>query len=194
MANAGEWGAVILTGGTAHRLGGADKATLVVAGRSLLERALAAVVGAVEVVVVGPATEVSGGPVRFVREEPAYGGPAAGLSTGVQALTADLAVVLAVDLPFVTAATVGRLLDAAPAHDGAVLVDAGGRRQLALVVRRSALLDRLPDPVTGLPLWRLMDGLDLVEVAAIGAEAHDVDTWTDLEGCDTEASRRNLGS
>jgi len=193
MASAGEWGAVILTGGTARRLGGADKAGLVVAGQSLIERALAAVEGAVEVIVVGPVTEVTAA-VRFLREDPAYGGPAAGLSTGVQSLTADLAVVLAVDLPFVTAATVGRLLDAAPGHDGAVLVDAGGRRQLALVVRRSALLDRLPDPVTGLPLWRLLDGLDLSEVSAIGAEAHDVDTWSDLEGCDTEADRRNLGS
>lgn len=193
MANASEWGAVILTGGTARRLGGTDKAGLVVAGRSLIERALAAVEHAAEVVVVGPVTEVSG-PVRFVREEPAYGGPGAGLSTGVQALTADLAVVLAVDLPFVTAATVGRLLEAAPGHDGAVLVDAGGRRQLVLVVRRSALLDRLSEPVTGLPVWRLLDGLELAEVAAIGAEAHDVDTWSDLEGCDTEADRRNLGS
>lgn len=189
---ADSWVAAVLTGGTGRRLGGIDKAGLVVGGRSLLERALAAVAGAEEVVVVGDPVE--GHPLRFVREDPPYGGPGAGLATGVRALSGELAVVLAVDLPFVTSATIGRLLAAAEGHDGAVLVDAGGRRQLALVVRREVLLARLPEAISGLPLWRLVDGLDLAEVGAESGEAHDIDTWADLEGCDTQGLGRNLGS
>jgi len=186
------WGAVVLTGGTARRLDGADKASLVVGGRSLLERALAAVAGAGDVVVVGDPVE--GQPVRFVREDPPYGGPGAGLATGVRTLSDELAVVLAVDLPFVTTATIARLLAAAEGRDGAVLVDGGGRRQLALVVRREVLLARLPEAISGLPLWRLLEGLDLADVGAEGDESHDIDTWADLEGCDTQGLGRNLGS
>ena len=189
---ADSWGAALLTGGTARRLGGIDKAGLVVGGRSLLDRALAAVAGAGEVVVVGD--PVAGHPLRFVREDPPYGGPGAGLATGVRALSGELAVVLAVDLPFVTPATIGRLLAAAAGRDGAALVDAGGRRQLALVVRRAVLLGALPEATAGLPLWRLLDGLDLAEVGAEGDESHDIDTWADLEGCDTRGLGRNLGS
>ena len=46
--------AIVLAGGAGRRLGGADKAALDVGGRTLLERALAAVSG-VPTVVVGPA-------------------------------------------------------------------------------------------------------------------------------------------
>ena len=45
--------AVVLAGGTAARMGGADKAGIELGGRTLLQHALDAVVDAVEVVVVG---------------------------------------------------------------------------------------------------------------------------------------------
>lgn len=169
---------MILTGGTGRRLGGADKARLVVDGVRLVDRALAAVAGASEVVVVGPPLE--GVEARFVRESPEYGGPAAGVAAGLRAAGADLVAVVAVDLPHVTAATVRRLLEAVGTGDGSVLVDADGRRALALVVRRAALAAHLPDDPTGLPLWRLLAPLDLTEVAARDDEADDVDTWEDL--------------
>ncbi len=109
----------MLSGGTGARLGGADKAALEVDGRTLLERALAAVAGADEVVVVGSAdrrrrSRRESAPVRFVVEDPPGGGPAAGLLAGVGALApgAGLVVVLAVDMPYVGPATVARLLDA----------------------------------------------------------------------------------
>jgi len=187
------WQAVILTGGTARRLGGVDKATLSVGGRRLIDGALDTVAGAAQVVVVGAPVD-TGRAVQFVREEPAYGGPAAGVVAGVTATTADQVAVLAVDLPQLSGATFERLLAGAVGHDGAVLVDAAGRRQLAFVVRRAALLDVAPEHVSGLPLWKLLDPLDLAEVPALGDEARDIDTWADLEGCDTPAGRRNLGS
>jgi molybdopterin-guanine dinucleotide biosynthesis protein A len=173
------WAAVILTGGTASRLGGLDKGALELAGRSLLDRALAAVADADEVVVVGPA---SGLPpeVRVTREDPPGGGPLAGVATGVAALGSipDRVVVLAVDMPQVTAATVARLLAAAADVDGAWLTDGDGRRQLAGVVRPS-LVPR-PADARGAPARLLMTAGTVRDVPALEDEADDVDTWEDV--------------
>lgn len=177
--------AVVLAGGTGARLGGLDKAALAVRGRSLLEHALAAVADADQVVVVGDPQKTTR-PVVWTREVPAGGGPAAALLAGVDALGSDrgLVRVLACDMPGVTTATFGRLAAAAGRGDGAVLVDENGRRQtLAAVYRVEALHAVRPADrraAHGLPLRRLLAGLDLVEVAAEDEEARDVDTWEDL--------------
>jgi molybdopterin-guanine dinucleotide biosynthesis protein A len=189
---------VVLAGGRAERLDGADKAGLDVAGETLLDRALRAVVGARTVVVVGDErpTDV---PVVWTREQPAYGGPVAATYAGLDALkrgspvqmTGDdgrmtgqthgttPVVVLAVDMPDVTAGTVRRLLDGVAGRDGAVLVD-GSRRHLAFAVRRVALERARPEPTTGAAMRDLWSALDLAEVPAVGEEAHDVDRWSDL--------------
>jgi molybdopterin-guanine dinucleotide biosynthesis protein A len=173
------WAAVILTGGTASRLGGADKAALEHAGRSLLDSALVAVAGAAEVVVVGPETPVTA-KVRFTREDPAGGGPLAGVAAGVAALSAehDRVVVLAVDMPHVTVGTVARLLAAAEDGDAAWLTDADGRRQLAGVVRPSLVPS--PGAAHGAPMRTLMAAGTSRDVPARDHEADDVDTWDDV--------------
>jgi molybdopterin-guanine dinucleotide biosynthesis protein A len=177
---AGAYAAVVLSGGTGRRLGGTDKAGLRLGGGTLLARALDAVAGADEVVVVGPETPTAY-PVVFVLEHPPGGGPAAGLIAGLLALEGRHArvVVLAVDMPYVAAETVARLLEAlGPDADGAFLADPDGRRQLAGVLRP----DRLTisgDP-HGLPLHRLLAGLELTPVPTTGREALDVDTWEDV--------------
>jgi molybdopterin-guanine dinucleotide biosynthesis protein A len=173
------WAAVILSGGTASRLGGTDKATLEHAGRSLLARALDAVAGAAEVVVVGPEVPVAR-PVTFAREDPPGGGPLAGTAAGVAALAHghDRVVVLAVDMPHVTAETVARILAAAEDVDAAWLTDAAGRRQLAGAVRPS-LVPHPSDARNG-PMRRLMTAGTGRDVAAIEDEAEDIDTWDDV--------------
>jgi len=174
---------VVLSGGGAVRLDGADKSALEHDGRTLLEHALDAVAAADEVVVVGPALPTSR-PVRFTRETPPGGGPLAGLSAGVAALSGfpDLVVVLAVDMPHVTDDTVARLLRAARDQerevDGAWLVDDTGRRQLAGVVRRA--LVPAPTEAYGVPMRRLMERERTVDLVSLGHEADDVDTWTDV--------------
>ncbi len=75
------YGAVVLAGGRAARLGGFDKASVEIGGRTLLERALDAVVDAAEVVVVGEQVPTER-PVTFVLESPRWGGPVAALLTG----------------------------------------------------------------------------------------------------------------
>lgn len=175
--------AVVLAGGSAVRLGGADKASVEYAGRTLLAHALDAVAEADEVVVVGDAVPTDR-PVTFTRESPARGGPVAGLLAGRDALARPAAslVVLAVDMPRVGPGTVRRLRAAAAGHDGAFLVGPDGRRQLAAVLDTVALDAARPEPGAehGLALHRLVAGLDLAEVPAEGAEARDVDTWSDL--------------
>lgn len=196
--------AVILSGGTGARLGGLAKHEIEYAGRSLLDHALAAVAGAHEVVVVGPQTTpgdtpaaptTSGSarpaPVTFVVEDPPRGGPAAGLLAGVGALSGSerpgagsLLAVLAVDMPFVDAATFDRLRAALaddPTADGAFLTDGAGRRQLAGILRA----DRLAQPAhaqdaANLPMHRLLGDLRLLQVSGIGPESTDIDTPADL--------------
>jgi molybdopterin-guanine dinucleotide biosynthesis protein A len=181
-------GAVVLAGGTAARMGGVDKAGLELDGVTLLERALAATMSAVEVVVVGAQVPTSR-PVTWTREDPPAGGPAAGLLAGLDRFLVppDLVAVLAVDMPKVNAGTVARLtwaVEGDPVLDGALLVDAGGRRQLlAAVYRLSALLAARPERLEdqhGLPVRRLVAPLRLAEVPAVGDEARDVDTWADV--------------
>ena len=172
--------AVVLAGGTAVRMGGIDKAAIELDGVTFLERALAALAAAGEVVVVGDEVPTSR-PATFVREDPPLGGPAAGVVAGLSRLAGRPAyvAVLAVDMPLVTADTVARLVGTADGRDGAVLLDDDGRRQPALVVRRRLL----PDPGTdvhGRSLWSLLDGLDLAGVPATGREATGVDTWQEL--------------
>ena len=181
-------GALILTGGTAARMDGIDKASIEVSGVTLLERALAATLSAREVVVVGAEVPTSR-PVTWTREDPPLGGPAAGILAGLGrfAHVPDVVVVLAVDMPKVNAGTVARLtwaVEADPALDGAVLVDADGRQQTLAAVYRTASLEAARpadrEQEHGLPVRRLVGGLRLAEVPVVGEEAFDVDSWQDL--------------
>jgi molybdopterin-guanine dinucleotide biosynthesis protein A len=173
------WAAVVLAGGTAVRLDGADKAALEHGGRSLLEHALAAVAAASEIVVVGEPVPTSP-PVTFTRESPAGGGPLAALCAGVAALAGRprLVVVLAVDMPHVTSRTVERLVDAVGDTEGAWLVDGTGRRQLAGAVLRERVL-AFAEP-HGLPMRALSASAAATDVPATGEEASDIDTWADV--------------
>jgi molybdopterin-guanine dinucleotide biosynthesis protein A len=203
-----EFDAVVLAGGRAARLGGADKAALEVDGVAMLDRSLTAVATARRVVVVGderPTTH----PVLWVREHPPYGGPVAATYAGLDVLTrgtpvqltgesgpetrqshgstpsGGLVVVLAVDMPGVTEGTVRRLIEGVvaagenDAYDGAVLSE-GGQRHLAMVVRAGALERVRPESVEGVAMRRLWEALDLVDVPASPEEANDVDSWADI--------------
>jgi molybdopterin-guanine dinucleotide biosynthesis protein A len=172
-------------------MGGVDKASIEIGGVTLLERALAATMGAVEVVVVGEQVPTSRA-VTWTREEPAGGGPAAGLLAALERFvrTPDVVAVLAVDMPKVNAGTIARLTWAAEAgtYDGAVLEDAEGRTQPLCAVYRTASLRRVrphvPDDEHGLSMQRLLADLVLDRVPAIGSEARDIDTWEDLSDLD----------
>lgn len=185
--------AVILAGGTGVRLGGVDKASIEVDGLTLLERAVAATSEAREVVVVGSEVPASR-PVTWTREDPAGGGPAAGLLAGLDAIAVppDLVCVLAVDMPRVDEGTVARLVDALAEAgedaDGACLIDTEHRKQwLAAVYRADALARARPADKAaehGLAIRRLMMPLRILGVPAVADEARDIDTWADLRDLD----------
>ncbi|RJS45885.1 molybdopterin-guanine dinucleotide biosynthesis protein [Nocardioides cavernaquae] len=176
-------GAVILSGGTAVRLAGADKASIEIHGRTLLEYALDAVMDAGEVVVVGEWVPTNR-PVTFTREDPPLGGPAAGVLAGLDAFIAPprQLVVLAVDMPRVTLDTIARLRDAAHLRDGAVLVDGSGRRSLAYVLDTEVVAARRPayGDEFGMSMRTLLGDMDLAAVPAVEGETRDVDTFADL--------------
>jgi molybdopterin-guanine dinucleotide biosynthesis protein A len=184
--------AVVLAGGGGRRLGGLDKAALTIGRVPLLDRALAAVAGASRIVVVGPARAVPSG-VLVVSDRPPDGGPVSALAAAVPTLRSALAVVLACDMPFVTAAAVERLLAACDPHDadpgvgrvdGALLVGEDGRRQyLAAAYRVPALTRALDDagPPHGQSMRSLVRRLTVAEVAANPEETLDIDTWDDVE-------------
>ncbi|MER5899020.1 NTP transferase domain-containing protein [Streptomyces mirabilis] len=191
---AAPYDAVVLAGGAARRLGGADKPGLRVGGRPLLDRVLAACATATTTVVVAAPRETAR-PVEWAREEPPGGGPLAALDAGLRHISAEHVVVLSADLPFLDQATVRRLLDAlrtgdapqGPARpDGVLLTDPDGRDQpLVAAYRADALRRELAalavahGGVTGLPLRRLTAALDLTRISDPVA-SFDCDTWDDI--------------
>ena len=148
--------AAILAGGRATRLAGADKSALVVGGRTILERQLAALDGvAGDVFVVGdtpaaPPPVVAAVP-RVADREPGRG-PLGGLQAALHhAAAAPVVLIVACDLPFVSHAVLAHLVDRAlarPADVDAVVPRRGGylhplcaaynRRVRAAVDRRVA--------------------------------------------------------
>ena len=134
------WAAIILAGGRSSRLDGVDKAGIEVGGRTMLEWALDGVIDAREVVVVGDPVPTER-PVTFVRESPRFGGPVAGLLTGLDSLLTvpRLVGVIAVDMPYVHHGTWRRLLAAGAGADGSRLVGPDGRWQLAMALDTARL-------------------------------------------------------
>ncbi len=177
------YAALVLAGGAGRRLGGAAKASLLVAGTTLLDRALDAASAAEHTIVVGGTVTVPVG-IGVACEEPAGGGPVAAVEAGLIDLVEPLVAVLAVDQPMLTQDVVDALAAAVGGSDGAVLVDGTGRRQyLAAVYRTEALrtaLERTASAV-GASMRDLVRGLDLVDVASEGDETLDCDTWEDVE-------------
>lgn len=177
--------ALVLAGGAGRRLGGIDKASIRVGGRTLFDRAVVVCADATRVIVVGPRRAASR-PVLWVREQPAGAGPVAALAAGLPLVVAEIVVVLAVDMPFMTAGTLDRLVDAAAVGgvDGALLVGADGRDQpLAGAYRRSALAGRLAElgPPAGLAVRTLLAPLDCRRLPDEAAATMDCDTWDQLE-------------
>ncbi|MER6344890.1 NTP transferase domain-containing protein [Streptomyces sp. NPDC001595] len=184
---AAAYDAVVLAGGAARRLGGADKPAVRVGGRALLDRVLAACAGARATVVVADPRPTAR-PVNWAREEPPGAGPLAALDAGLRHTTAEQVVLLSADLPFLGEDTLGRLRAALATGgaEGALLTDADGRDQPLVAAYRTAALRRELSALTaehgtltGLPLRRLTGALDLVRVPDPVASI-DCDTWDDI--------------
>ncbi|WP_335934035.1 NTP transferase domain-containing protein [Streptomyces sp. PTD5-9] len=180
--------AIVLAGGTAARLGGADKPGIRIGGRTLLDRVLAACAGATTTVVVGGRRPTARA-VTWTREAPRGGGPLAALDAGVRQTRADWVLVLSADLPFLAETTVAALLHAAAdgGWEGALCTDRDGRDQPLVAVyaaeplrRELALIAAEHGGLSGLPLRLLTGELNLARVPAGPLASFDCDTWEDI--------------
>ncbi|RSS84454.1 NTP transferase domain-containing protein [Streptomyces sp. WAC06614] len=177
--------AIVLAGGAAQRLGGADKPGLSVGGRTLLDRVLDSCADADRTVVVG-GRRATARPVTWAQEDPPGGGPLAALHAGLRRTTAEQVVVLSADLPFLDAPTVHALL-AGPGAEGTLLRDPAGRDQPLVAAYRAeplrrelALLATEHGTLYGLPLRALTAELDLARLDAAPLASFDCDTWDDV--------------
>jgi molybdopterin-guanine dinucleotide biosynthesis protein A len=197
--------AVLLAGGRASRVHGADKTAFTRGDATLLDRAVEASVGARTLVVVGLRDgRVPPVGALLTREEPAWSGPVAALAAGLDVVedAAPWTLVLACDLPRAPEAVQALLAgdddgdDGGQGHgdaddgerrDGLLAVDSDGRRQPLLGLYRTGALRarlaalRTDGPLAGLSLRRLLDGLDLVEVPVPDELCADVDTADDAD-------------
>ncbi|WP_093838299.1 NTP transferase domain-containing protein [Streptomyces aidingensis] len=181
------WDAVVLAGGGGRRLGGVDKPAVEVGGRSLLDRVLTACAGAQTAVVVGPPRPLRtrATAVVWTREEPPGGGPLAGLAAGLRLVRQPLVVVLAGDLPFLSADLLAALRRVPEGADGLVARDPEGYDQPLTAcyrteVLRGALGRLAPDQggPADLPLRAVTRTLTLGRVAV--GNTLDCDTWADI--------------
>jgi molybdenum cofactor guanylyltransferase len=141
-----EISAAILAGGRATRMGGADKASLLIGGVPIVARQLAAlakVAGDVRIVVGSHHDDEARYRALGVPTVPdaiAGAGPLGGLYTALLAARHDRVIVLACDLPFVSAALLERLVaESGPGSDNDAVVprSARGLEPLCAVYRKA---------------------------------------------------------
>jgi molybdopterin-guanine dinucleotide biosynthesis protein A len=100
--------ALILAGGKASRFGGIAKHAIVVEGETIFARQVRVLAPRVEEILVSGAS-VEG--YRTVRDSVEGAGPLAGIAAGLAACRTDWLLVVAGDMPFITAGLVQRLID-----------------------------------------------------------------------------------
>lgn len=182
--------ALILAGGRSSRLGGVSKALLSNGSTTLLGQALAAAAGARARMVVGPAELALPAGVLQTREEPAFGGPAAGISAGLKALALaqpDLldssqqwVLLLSCDLPRVGSA-VPLLLEAAASAPKGVrgywAVAEGITQPLLGIYRAAPLLTAFSRETANGSVRRFLAPLGPHQLELAAELAADIDTW-----------------
>jgi molybdopterin-guanine dinucleotide biosynthesis protein A len=133
--------AAILVGGRAHRLGGLDKSRLEVAGRTILDHQLDALGAVVDrVVLIGGADAPSSRPgVEMVADIRPGCGSLGGIYTALH-VAAGPVLVVACDMPFLTAAFLAYLRDALGSSDAAIPRTADGAHPLCAAYALSCLV------------------------------------------------------
>ena len=103
--------AAILAGGRASRFGGRDKSTLVVAGATILARQLTELSQLTDDIMVVGSTLNAPPHVRVIADRVSGAGPLGGLDAALASARDDAVVVVACDMPFVSARFLASLLD-----------------------------------------------------------------------------------
>ncbi|MCU1383557.1 MAG: Molybdopterin-guanine dinucleotide biosynthesis protein [Acidobacteria bacterium] len=129
--------AAILAGGQATRFGGRDKSALLVDGRAILDRQIAALSPLTEdLMIVGGAQRSA---PRVIADIVAGCGPLGGLHAALTAARGDALFLVACDMPYVTTAFVEYLLSLAGSADAVVPRSERGYHPLCAVYTRACL-------------------------------------------------------
>jgi molybdenum cofactor guanylyltransferase len=173
---------IILAGGLAARMGGADKPALEVGGRPMVVSVASAAVaaGTARLILVGPrrdglvdqllesvGADAPGGLV-WRRESPPSSGPLAALRCGIAAASSPWLALLAADLPFLTGPWIRELLDrcTSAGRAGAAFADDDGRPQWLAGCWETGLVATALAGYTGPSLRGLLAPLNPVLVTA----------------------------
>lgn len=130
--------AYVLAGGRSSRMG-EDKAFITLAGRTLLEAALAKASAVADAVyLVGPAAKFSGLGIPLVEDRFSGAGPLAGIHAALSATTGELNLVMGLDTPFLSEEFLRYLVQQAQDFGATVTVPraAGHFEPLCAVYRR----------------------------------------------------------
>lgn len=130
--------ALILAGGDSRRMG-QDKATLVLDGKSLLERVTGTMQAIFPRVIVSVRQQRVGLELRQVCDEVTASGPLAGLIAGLAQAETPWVFAVACDMPFVSPALVVKLADFRAGHQAVVPMVGGHPQPLAAFYAASAL-------------------------------------------------------
>lgn len=151
--------AAILAGGQATRFLGRDKSALVVDGETILDRQLTILSSvATDILVIGGPANVARAAVRYVADIVPGCGPLGGLHAALTAAKSDAVLLLACDMPYVTAPFVAHLFALARDADVVVPHTERGYHPLCAVYSRACL-----EPVAR----RLADGrLKMIDLFA----------------------------
>lgn len=190
---------VILAGGLARRMGGADKALVDLAGRPLLAHVIERFAPQVAPLLIsanGDAARLSAFALPVVADPlPGHLGPLAGLAAAALWLAADhpevrLLASVAVDSPHLPRDLVARLaaaLDAAPAARSAVAASGGRIHPVAALHRVEGLADLVADLASG-ATRRVMSWLETRDFVTVEFVDRDGDPFVNLNRPDDVAA------
>jgi molybdopterin-guanine dinucleotide biosynthesis protein A len=133
--------AAIIAGGRAQRLGGLDKWTLPVGGRRILDRQLSVLRHVVEhiLIVTDDLHRFQGSGLRVCADLIPGAGPLGGLYTALVRAPTEHTVVVACDLPFLTASFLRHLATRVGTNDAAIPRTEAGPQPLCAVYARSCI-------------------------------------------------------
>jgi molybdopterin-guanine dinucleotide biosynthesis protein A len=133
--------AAIIAGGRAQRLGGLDKWTLPVGGRRILDRQLSVLRHVVEhiLIVTDDLHRFQGSGLRVCADLIPGAGPLGGLYTALVRAPTEHTLVVACDLPFLTASFLRHLATRVGTDDAAIPRTEAGPQPLCAVYARSCI-------------------------------------------------------
>jgi molybdopterin-guanine dinucleotide biosynthesis protein A len=133
------WTAAILAGGRARRMGGREKAMLMVGGRSVLDRQVAVLRDVAEhiILVTSDRNRFAGSDVPVVVDNIPDIGPLGGLHTAISSARTERVLAVACDMPFLTVPFLKRLRSAGEDVDLVMLRTAEGQYPLCATIAKS---------------------------------------------------------